>query len=233
MTWSGRKIAGLGCGVLVVGAVAVAGALTWYSTRIGGQYKQVQRSEQVLIEATAVPTPFTAPSDGVPLPARLEAFAGVRAAMAEWRTRLATEDRRFAAGQGRWWRRADAANDLVQVLAGFWLARNEALTGAAMSPDEYVWLYGLVYYGWLDHDPAVGRQPGSAPGVGVAGTDDSRFAKWRRQWQDGVAVAAAAQLEPLRDRLVAGWTEETNPVELIFIADTEKKEPTGAAADDK
>jgi hypothetical protein len=153
--------------------------------------------------------------------------------MAEWRLRLTTENRRFAAGEGRWWRRADAASDLAQVLTGFWVARNEALMGAAMSPGEYAWLYGLVYYGWLDHDPAAGRQPASAPGGAGVGTDDSRFEKWRRQWQDGVAGEAAAQLEPLRDRLTAGWAEDTNPVELIFIADTVEEDPTGKAADDK
>jgi len=51
------------------------------------------------------------------------------------------------------------------------------------------------------------------------------------QWQGGVSAEAAATLEPLRDRLTAGWNEDTNPVELIFIADTAPEEPTAKAGD--
>lgn len=222
MAWSGRKIAGIGCGALVVAAVVVAGALTWYSTRLSREYKKVQASEQALVAATDSAAGFTAPADGLPEPLRLEAFVGVREGMAEWRQRLAAEEGRFSAGTGRWWRRLGAADDLAQVLAGFWLARNDALRRAEMGPGEYVWLYGLVYYGWLGHDPATGRLPGGAEvtGSGVgAGLEGDRFARWRRQWEGGVTPEAAARLQPLRSRLEAGWTAETNPVELIFVAD--------------
>ena len=108
MAWNGKKLAGLGCGVLVVGAIVVAGALTWYSTQLSREYKKVQKSEQALIAATAAPTAFVPPADGVPGPERLEAFLGVRTATAEWRQRLAAEDRRFAGSASNWWSRAGA-----------------------------------------------------------------------------------------------------------------------------
>lgn len=234
MAWNGKKFAGVGCGVLLLGSVVVAGALTWYSTRLSREYKKVQASEQLLVTATGGAVGFTSPAGGVPEPARIEAFAGVREATAEWRRRLATEEDRFAADRGHWWRRLGAADDLAQVLAGFWLARNEALGRAAMSPDEYVWLYGLVYYGWLGHDPAAGRLPGGdalAGGGAARGPDADRFALRRRQWQGGVEPEAAARLEPLRDRLAKGWSQETNPVELIFVADgTAEARPDSAGA---
>jgi hypothetical protein len=231
MTWSGRKIAGVGCGVLVVGALVVAGGLTWYSTRIAGEYRKVKQSEEALVAATAPLSAFTPPADGLPAPDRLEAFAGVREATREWRTRLAAEDRAFAADPGSWWRRAGGAQDLAQVMAGFWQARNEALTTAAMGSGEYVWLYGLVYYGWLGHDPSAGRQTGLPPGGAAAKANDARFENFRLQWRGGVPAGAAARLEPWRDRLAAGWNEDTNPVELIFIADTLEEDSTGEPAD--
>jgi hypothetical protein len=231
MVWNGKKLAGLGCGVLVVGAIVVAGALTWYSTQLSREYKKVQKSEQALIAATAAPTAFVPPVDGVPGPDRLEAFLGVRSATAEWRQRLAAEDRRFAGSASNWWSRAGGANDLAQVLASFWGVRNEALQAAGMGPGEYVWLYGLVYHGWLGHDAAAGRRPerlGSGDkGAGDKGAGDARFALRREQWRGGVTPEAAAVLEPLRERLAAGWNEETNPVELIFVADDAPA--TGAA----
>ena len=223
MAWNGKKLAGLGCGVLVVGAIVVAGALTWYSTQLSREYKKVQKSEQALIAATAAPTDFVPPADGVPGPDRLEAFLGVRTATAEWRQRLAAEDRRFAGSASNWWSRAGGANALAQVLASFWGVRNEALQAAGMGPGEYVWLYGLVYHGWLGHDAAAGRRPerqgAGDKGAGDMGAGDARFALRREQWRGGVTPEAAAVLEPLRGRLAAGWNEETNPVELIFVAD--------------
>ncbi len=223
MAWNGKKLAGLGCGVLVVGAIVVAGALTWYSTQLSHEYKKVQKSEQALIAATSAPTAFVPPADGVPGPERLEAFLGVRTATAEWRQRLAAEDRRFAGSASNWWSRAGGANDLAQVLASFWGVRNEALQAAGMGPGEYVWLYGLVYHGWLGHDAAAGRRPerqgAGDKGAGDKGAGDARFALRREQWRGGVTPEAAAVLEPLRERLAAGWNEETNPVELIFVAD--------------
>jgi len=185
------------------------------------------------VAATAPLSAFVAPPDNLPAPDRLEAFAGVREATGEWRTRLASEDRAFAADQGGWWGRAGGAQDLAQVMAGFWQSRNEALAAAAMGPGEYVWLYGLVYYGWLGHDPSAGRQTGLPSGGAAAKANDDRFEGLRVQWQGGVSTEAAARLEPLRDRLTAGWNEDTNPVELIFIADTVEEVPTGKVANDK
>ncbi|MBK7047055.1 MAG: hypothetical protein IPH48_11215 [bacterium] len=89
---------------------------------------------------------------------------------------------------------------------------------AEMGPGEYVWLYGLVYHGWLGHDAAAGRRPGRQ-GAGDKGAGDARFSLRREQWRAGVTPEAATVLEPLREQLVAGWNEETNPVELIFVAD--------------
>ena len=227
MAWTGKKFAGVGCGVLLIGAVVAAGTMTWYSSRIAGEYRKVQQSEKALVAATTTVAAYVPPADGVPAPGRLETFAAVRERTAEWRTRLAAENRRFAAGTGNWWRRADEASDLAQTLAGFWLARNEALTAAALGPDEYTWLYGLVYYGWQGHDPEAGRQPGTEMAGGVTTTDRDRADTLRALWKDGVSVGAALHLEALRNRLLAGWTEDTNPVELIFTGDADGDQDTG------
>lgn len=222
MAMGGRKLAGIGCGVLIVGAVAAGGGLTWYSAQLSREYKKVQASERELLDATVPATgAWAPPQDGVPAAARVEVFAGVREELAEWRGRLATEDNRFAARRGgNWFLRAGDASDLAKVLSGYWLARNEALRRAGMGPAEYEWLYGLVYHGWLAHDAAAGRQDsGATDGAAAARADDGRFERRRALWRAGVDTSAAAVLEPLRTRLEAGWTEETNPVELIFVAE--------------
>lgn len=225
MAVSGKKLAGIGCGVLVVGAIVAAGSLTWYSTQLSREYKKVQASEKALVEATAPADAWSPPAGGVPDPARLEAFIAVREQLAEWRGRLAAEDRAFAGRRGgNWFMRAGDASELAQVLAGYWLARNEALAKAGMGPGEYEWLYGLVYHGWLGHDAAAGRVEGAGTGGAASGgaADGGRLDRRREQWRAGAGDAAAV-LEPLRARLESGWTEETNPVELIFVGDPAAK----------
>lgn len=223
MAVSGKKLAGIGCGVFVLGLVAAAGGLTWYSTQLAREYRKVKASEEELVAATAPAAAWTPPPGGVPDRARVESFAGVREEMAEWRNRLAAEDRAFTGRRGgNWFLRAGDASELARVMAGFWLARNEALRAAGMGPGEYEWLYGLVYHGWLGHDAAAGRQVGNgAEDKSAAQVDDGRFERRREQWSGGIAPEAAGALEPLRARLEAGWTEETNPVELIFVGEPE------------
>lgn len=219
MSPDGRKLAGWGCGVLVLGAVLVAGTLTWYSARLTGSFKQVKQSEKDLVAATQELSDWRPPAGGVPEAARLEAFCVVRESLAEWRQRLATEEQRHAGSDRGWWSRAGGASDLAQTMAEYWVARNEALRKADLSPNEYVWLYGLVYYGWLAHDPAAGSEPGPSRQAGRTGPAEATFGRWRTQWKGGAGAAAEAVLTPLRARLEAGWTEETNPVELIFLSD--------------
>lgn len=218
MDASGRKLAGWGCGVLVLGAVLVAGTLTWYSARLTGAFKTVKQSEKELVAATQEPAAWVPPAGGVPEARRVELFCAVRDSLAEWRGRLATEEQRHAREDRGWWSRAGGASDLAQTMAEYWVARNKALGRAGLGPGEYAWLYGLAYYGWLGHDPAAGRQPGT--GAGRAGREAEEFDRLRAQWKGGAGAGAEAVLSPLRARLEAGWTEETNPVELIFLAGT-------------
>ena len=222
MAWNGRKIAGIGCSVVVLLAIAAAGAITWYSAQMAGDFRRVKASEQALVATEGAAAAFAPPADGVPDPARLEAFAVARESMAEWRTKLTEAEAKFAASHSGWWGRTGEAHDLTQVMAGFWLARNEALTKAAMGPAEYTWLYGMVYFGWLGHDPAAGRQAMGINGGSGSRSEEARFAGLRDQWKGGVTAGAAPLLEPLRARLVAGWTEETNPIDLVFIGEFEK-----------
>jgi hypothetical protein len=42
----------------------------------------------------------------------------------------------------------------------FFAARNHALMNEEMGMGEYTYLYAVIYYGWLGHDPAEGPQTG-------------------------------------------------------------------------
>ena len=222
MAWTGRKFAKVGCSVLVLAVIALAGTVTWYSGQMAGDFRKVKASESALYPAGADAAAYAPPADGVPDPARLEAFAAVRESTAEWRAKLAAAEAEFAGSHSRWWGRAGEAHALTQVMAGFWLARNDAMGKVAMEPAEYTWLYGLVYFGWLGHDPAEGQEAVAVNGRAGERREDKRFAALRAQWPGGVADGAKAVLEPLRARLEAGWTTETNPVDLVFIGEFEK-----------
>ena len=201
-----KLIAGGGCALLVLAVIAVLGSATWYAAQFSKEYKAVKRSETALVEATTGFDDWVPPVEGVTAD-RLEAFLAVRENLATDRAGLARATAEFDAADRGWWSRLSSGADLVPVYAAFWDARNKALLDREMGPLEYIFIYRLVYYGWLGKDPAVG----------VEGSDfDPGAASWLSPWVDAIPVETAALLETRKDRLESVWLAQTNPLELIF-----------------
>jgi hypothetical protein len=158
---------GVGCTVLVLLVVALAGGGLWYARRMASEFDVVRDSEQVLVERFGAPEAWV-PATVVPAPERVARFAEVRADLAEWRVRLAVHTASMTALErgggnplGRVVRSIRAGSELATVYAGFWTARNQALLAAEMGPGEYIWFYHLVYHAWLGHDPGAGSDQGA------------------------------------------------------------------------
>lgn len=208
-----QKGCGIGCLVLFSAAVILMGAATWYAREINGEYKEVQKTEDDLLAATE-DLAFTPPPDLVLRADRLEAFLAVRDSLAAPRFELVAQATEFARqrnrGRGRglkeFLRLLDSGSELAPFYAAYWIQRNRSLLAHEMGPDEYIWLYSVVYYQWLQKDPADGRDgEATAPTV-------------RAQITGALPSATLDLLAPHRLRLEAGYSPVINPVELIFSA---------------
>ena len=165
-----KKGLGIGCLVVLLAVVAVAGGATWYAARINREYKEVARSEKIL-RAQVGPDAFRPPAELDVAADRLDVFLAVRDSLFEERmdleaaaTTFARErERNRAGGLKGWWNLLGAGSDLAPVYAAYWETRNRALTAHRMGPEEYAWLYRVVYQRWLGRDPDDGRESG-APG---------------------------------------------------------------------
>lgn len=217
-----KKTTAIGCAVLGVALLALAGAATWYAREIGHDYKALRKSEKALIDTLGEPASFVPPSDQRVRAEDVQAFVAVRRAGAEWRQLVIRDLEDFAKARGRRgvagvWKTFAAGNDLAQGFAGFWQNRNEALLAQGVGPGKYAWLYGLIYYGWLGHDPDAGRIDDEAM---PHGSVPPGMARWRAVHDaGGPSAATVAVLAPHRHALEDLWMEATNPVELIFEAE--------------
>lgn len=153
---------GIGCGVMLLVLLAIVGGGTWYAVKLNKDYKAVEASEKALIAATVGLGEYVPPKSGVPGPDRLEIFATVREDMAERRAGLARASQSFATEQSagkrgslpQFLRVLSSGSELAPVYAGFWQARNRILQERGMGPEEYIYLYCLIYYSWLGRSPA-------------------------------------------------------------------------------
>lgn len=206
-----KKGLGIGCLVVLAAVLVFAGAATWYAARINRQYKAVQRSEEIL--RAAVGSDAFTPSSASDLdPVRLDIFLAVRDSLAGVRSELEVAAKTFARERERNRSRGlrgflsllGAGSDLAPVYATYWQARNRALAAHRMAPDEYAWLYQVVYHGWLGKDPDEGREIGTPDG-GVV-----------REPIGDLSPESLEVLAPRRLRLEAGYSALLNPIELIF-----------------
>jgi hypothetical protein len=165
--WSVKQGLGVGCAVLLVCLLAVVGGGTWYAVQLNKDYKAVDRSEQAMITATDSLGAFIPPREIVPAPERLELFTAVREDLTEWRANLARASGNFAAEQAaggngsfrRFLRVLSSGSELAPVYADFWEARNKALQKRGLGPEEYIYLYCLVFYSWLGNEPRDAEIP--------------------------------------------------------------------------
>lgn len=215
-----------GCGLATLVLVAVVGSGTWYAARISKDFKEVQAQEEALAAAVPADSSYAADLDTPPEAGRIRAFLAVRRGLHERRLQLERQITEFKAsftpsggGPLAFFRNLRASTDLAPVYASYWSKRNALLQEQGMGPREYVFLYTLVYYTWLGHDPADGS--GTPAGSMMAGGKE-KTVDARRPDLPATPVWAGdpdeldAALSPYRDDLEAAYSPVLNPLEIMF-----------------
>ncbi len=175
---------GIGCAVvllLAIGAIVALGLFLGSTVR--GFEDAVEAREQ--LEGIHGPASTFAPAaDGSIAAGRIDAFLAVRDASMEARDLLErafesitvsaeeaeqVEDKSFGEKLGFVFGIAKEGLGLGGRLGDFLKARNEALLAHGMGFGEYSYLYCVVFYGWLDHDPGDGPQLGPDTEIEVDG----------------------------------------------------------------
>lgn len=196
------KGCGIGCGVVALLFLLLAGGGAWFAREMGREYKVVQQTEQALVADLGGLADWSPPPGLVPAPERVAVFATVRARTGEWRAQLGTDIDRFSAQRERggpvgFWHAIRAGSDLGLTYARFWTERNRVLHAEGMGPAEYAWLYGLAYYAWLGHDPGAGAsnlrfERGGGLQVEVQTDREDPAVRARARMHDLLAPALAA-----------------------------------------
>ncbi len=217
-----------GCGLATLMLVAIAGVGTWYASRMNQDFKQVKTSEEVLVQAVSAQGPFTGDLVHPPTPDRIAAFLRVRRGLQEWRQNLERSVGEFKAahveargGIPKFFKSLRAGTELAPVYAGFWQKRNELLLEQKMGPQEYTYLYRLIFYTWLRHDPRDGAETpaGTALVTGKTGKADAHAPPplpapvWA-----GDPSALEQALAPFGQALSNTYSPVLNPLEVLFVA---------------
>ncbi len=224
-----------GCGLLTLILVAVAGTGTWYAVRMTTDFKAVKSGEEELLAAVPADSAYAGNLDQPPARQRVAAFLDIRRGLHERRLMLAQEVADFRevragdhGGPLGFFKSLRAGTELTPVYAGFWQKRNELLRTHGMGPREYSFLYRLLYFTWLGHDPHDGaRTPtgtslvGSPPGNKGPGTPiPPRAPVW-----EGRPAALDSALAGFRTDLEALYSPVLNPLEILFVETTPAADP--------
>jgi hypothetical protein len=233
MATTSRKWAigcGLGCGgvLLLVGFVGVAGYVFLREAVEEGQRIEAVMSE--VRERHGAAADFTPAPDGTIAPDRLEAFLEVRELMAPARAEAEATlallsgpekpetsraerlsgvlGRLLALGRGA--RTVQAGTELLPQIFAFVSSQADALLEADMGRGEYVYLYALVYYSWLQKSPADG------PGFRLVTGEEDRGAETQDEFdvregrREEILSRLNGLLLPMLRRQLAALDESTS-----------------------
>jgi hypothetical protein len=166
---SGRKWligCGVGCGTLILLAILLTVGGGIIMTR---PFSKAVNSQKALNEEFGTRDDFVPPAVGLSAD-RLEAFLQVRRELEPFCAQFEDIAAKFQAMEefddaaedpptGEILKRVGSVMGAVFGIAGkignFTEARNEALLAQEMSLGEYVWIYTLAYYSWLEYTPGT------------------------------------------------------------------------------
>ncbi len=219
-----------GCGLVTLILVAIAGAGTWYAANMTKDFNQVKASEEALVAAVASQGTYKMDLVHPPAPERIEAFLEVRRGLEEWALNLERSVAEFKAARdedtgGPWgfFKSLRAGTELAPVYAGFWQKRNELLLEQQMGPEEYAFLYRLIFQTWLGHDPQDGEETPTGTTLATGKNEVHTLTsppvlKWAGDPGD-----LAETLAPFRHALAKTYRPVLNPLEFLFVETAETK----------
>ncbi len=225
-----KKGCGIGCGAATILVFVIIGSVAFFVRDMSVEYKAVEKSEKVLIQAHGGLADFAPPAGGLPTVERLQVFIEARRQQAEWRTNVALAFEEFlvkkkesdAGGFMHFLKLIRSTSEMAPSLAGFWSSRNAALLEHEMGPGEYGYIYCLAYYSYLGYDPGDGAHDAelnfdgtggnglTIPAQGVMTEAERKDAAWRRTHDLMLPLLEAVQRSdlPLEAAEAQQWLAE-------------------------
>jgi hypothetical protein len=199
---------GLGCGVIVLLLVMLATGTCFFVKDVVQDFEEVQASHDNLVAEFGEHDEFTPAADGSIAPDRVQTFLATRAALAENRGNLHElfDDFPPEEGSGFWmfFKVVGGLAGMIDDVVAFIDARNGVLLDQGMGYGEYLYIYSVVYYSWLEHDPADGP---THDGERIFDGDDSTFGvnESYRSYRKFMLAVLRNQLEALPEGVDDAW----------------------------
>jgi hypothetical protein len=198
---------GVGCGLVLLAFIVLSVMVGLFFRQTFQPLADAVESYDELVEAQGEVEEFVPPATGAIPASRMEVFLSVRESMREARANLdafmtdfppadlGDEDRpatiiyRALTSLGEW----------LEPMAAYAERRNRALLEAGMSPGEYLYIYALAYYSWLDHSPEDGPVVVREGNQRLLDGEDGMFnrRKVRRRYRRTILALLHNQLDAL------------------------------------
>jgi len=223
---------GIGCGVLVLIAVVLAGGGFLVFKDVIGDFRAVERTDKALVEQFGEPTDFVPRWDGTIPAGRIETFLAVRDTLRPVREQLAQSlgedlpalEGGEVHGLEKIIRGIRTGASLGGDIAAFLNVRNQVLLERGMAPGEYAYLYVLTYYSWLGYDPGAGPagvKVDSGRGGGVHWEVGSEEGDWNDPESRARTVRRLANrlLRPVLENQLAAAPDQLAAADAAWLED--------------
>jgi len=198
----------IGCGAIVLVLVMMATGTCFFVKRFVDDFSKVEKSHNALVAALGEPEQFTPEVDGSIAAERVETFLAVRRGLEESRGKLHElfEDFPPDEGTGFWmfFKVIGGLAGMIDDIVTYLDARNQVLLDNGMGYGEYLYIYSMAYYAWLEHDPGDGPMHN---GERIFDGDDSTFGvdQSYRSYREMMLIFLRNQLDALPPQADEGW----------------------------
>jgi len=201
---------GIGCGLMILITAIIGGGIFFAVKDVVKEGKSIDESNNAMIAAFGMPEEFTPEANGAIAPDRMEIFLASRAASAvsmdEMADILTTLDDDSNKGPAAILAKVKAGVTLVPAILTFINDRNLSLLENGMGDGEYLYIYSLAYFAYLDKDLTDG------PSFQVSGNDSGDS-------DDGVSwnVSTSSDDSDVRDRREKRVRTQIHQMQMGFL----------------
>jgi hypothetical protein len=168
---------GIGCAVIVLILIVLGiGGYMFFKNMIG-EFQEQEELMEILTERYGPIRDFCPEPDGTIGPSRMEAFLSAREAFAPYQENLEISMRELQDRAGKSevevkkpknvFEMIKLGFGLIPQIAEFMKFRNQALLDAEMGMGEYIYIYAIAYFSWLE------KLPEDGPDFEVMGDDEA------------------------------------------------------------